>query len=201
MVTTKGITKKTAIKDFDNVRKSGLIALKLKEDDMLEWVRPSDGKDDIMIITALGQAIRFKESGVRAMGRTASGVRGVKIKSNDYVVGMDVVNPLLVKKGVFEVLVVSEHGLGKRTRVSEYKVQGRGGSGIKTMNVTTKTGPIMGARVVNNTELGDLLLISEHGQVVRTPLKSVSKLGRATQGVRIMRFKESDDKVASIAIL
>lgn len=201
MVTTKGTIKKTALKDFENVRKSGLIALKLKEDDMLEWVRPSSGKEDIIIVTALGQAIRFKESGVRVMGRTAAGVRGIKLKSNDYVVGMDVVTPMLVNKGVLEVLVVSENGLGKRTKISEYKVQGRGGSGIKTMNVTGKTGSIMSARVINNTELGDLLLISENGQVVRISLKSVSTLGRATQGVRIMRFKETNDKVASIAIL
>ncbi|KKW42759.1 MAG: gyrase subunit A protein [Candidatus Magasanikbacteria bacterium GW2011_GWA2_56_11] len=201
MVTNKGTIKKTELDDFKNVRRSGLIALKLRPDDMLEWVRPSGGKDDIMIVTALGQAIRFKEHDVRDMGRTASGVRGVRLKSNDHVIGMDVVSPDLVKKKVLELLVVAENGLGKRTDVGEYKVQGRSGSGIKTMNVTDKTGPIINARVINTTDKQDLLLISVKGQVVRTPLKSVPSLGRATQGVRIMRFKEDGDRVANITLL
>ncbi len=201
MVTNKGTIKKTKLSDFKNVRRSGLIALKLKSDDMLEWVRPSTGKQDIMLVTSLGQAIRFKEAGVRAMGRTAAGVRGIKLKSEDQVVGMAVVDPTLAKKKVLEILVISENGLGKRTPTNEYKVQGRGGGGIKTMNITDKTGKIMSARVINNTEENDLLIISTGGQVVRTPLKSVSTLGRATQGVRIMRFKKDGDSVAGIAIL
>lgn len=201
MVTTKGTIKKTALEDFANVRRSGLIALKLKPEDMLEWVQPSSGKDDLMIVTAGGQAIRFKEAGVRAMGRTASGVRGMRLKSKDEIVGMDVVSPELVKQNVLEVLVISENGLGKRTLISEYKVQGRGGSGIKTMAVTEKTGKIISMEVINNTEERDLMIISVKGQVIRTPLKSVSTLGRATQGVRIMRFKEEGDKVASITLL
>ncbi len=201
MVTNRGTIKKTALKDFGNVRRSGLIALKLKPDDFLEWVRPSTGKDDIILVTREGQAIRFKESGIRAMGRTASGVRGMKLKSNDEIVGMDVIEPALVKKGLLELLVISKNGLGKRTDLNEYKVQGRGGSGIKTMAVTPKTGKLVTARVMNNTEEQDILLISVKGQVVRTSLKSVSTLGRATQGVRIMRFKEEGDCVASSAIL
>lgn len=201
MVTTKGTIKKTELSDFASVRRSGLIALKLRPDDLLEWVRPSTGKDDIMIITALGQAIRFRETVVRGMGRAASGVRGMKLKSNDQVVGMDVVSPELVKRKVLELMVVSEHGLGKRTMIEEYKVQGRGGSGIKTMNITDKTGPIVSGRVINNTDEQDLLLISSGGQVVRIPLKSVPTLGRATQGVRIMRFREEGDKVAGTALL
>jgi DNA gyrase subunit A len=201
MVTNKGTIKKSALADFKNVRSSGLIALKLAEDDLLEWVRPSTGKDDIIIATSQGQAIRFKESSLRPMGRTAKGVRGMKLKSSDTVVGMDVVSPELVKKKVFELLVISEHGLGKRTDLNEYKVQGRGGSGIKTMAVTAKTGPIVGMRVINNTEELDILLISTKGQVVRVPLSSVSTLGRATQGVRIMRFKEDGDNVAGMTLL
>ncbi len=201
MVTTKGTIKKTPLNDFGNVRRSGLIALKLKEDDLLEWVRPSSGKDDIMLVTALGQAIRFKESGVRGMGRTAGGVRGMKLKSDDEIVGMGIVEPTLMKNKVLELLVVSEHGLGKRTPIEEYKIQGRGGSGIKTMNVTDKTGPILNGRVINNAEERDLLIISKKGQVVRTPMKSISTLGRATQGVRIMRFKAENDSVASITLL
>ena len=201
MVTKKGIIKKTKIADFFNVRRSGLIALKIKSEDMLEWVRPSTGKDDIMLVTSLGQAIRFKESGVRSMGRTAAGVRGIRLKSEDNIVGMGIVSPALAKKKVVEILVVSENGLGKRTSVQEYKVQGRGGGGIKTMNVTQKTGHIMNARIINNTEEGDLLIISKNGQVIRTPLKKISTLGRATQGIKIMRFKKPDDTVAGITIL
>ncbi|MBI2989976.1 MAG: DNA gyrase subunit A [Candidatus Magasanikbacteria bacterium] len=201
MVTNKGTIKKTALGDFTNVRRSGLIALKLREDDFLKWVRPSGGHHDIVLVTKGGQAIRFKESGVRSMGRSASGVRGIKLRSTDEVIGMDVVEPNLVKKNVLELLVVSEHGLGKRSVISEYKVQGRGGSGIKTLSITNKTGKIVSAHVINNAEPMDLLLISVNGQVVRTPLKSISTLGRATQGVRIMRFKEEGDSVASIALL
>ncbi|KKQ26962.1 MAG: gyrase subunit A protein [Candidatus Magasanikbacteria bacterium GW2011_GWC2_37_14] len=201
MVTNKGTTKKTALTDFANVRHSGLIALKLKTDDMLEWVRPSTGKDEIMIVTAGGQAIRFKEANIRPMGRTASGVRGMRLKSNDYIVGMDVISPDLVKNKVLELLVVSENGLGKRTLINEYKVQGRGGSGIKTMNITPKTGKIISVDVINNTEEKDLMAISVNGQVIRIELKTVSTLGRATQGVRIMRFKEEGDKVASATLL
>lgn len=201
MVTTKGTIKKTAVADFDNVRRSGLIALKLKPEDMLEWVQPSTGKDDVVLTTAGGQAIRFKEAGIRAMGRTASGVRGMRIKSKDEIIGMDVVQSELVKKGVMEILVISENGMGKRTNLQEYKVQGRGGSGIKTMAVTPKTGKIISMEVINNSEEQDLVIISVHGQVIRTPLKAISTLGRATQGIRIMRFKAEGDKVASITLL
>lgn len=201
MVTTKGTIKRTKLDDFKNVRKSGLIALKLKEDDMLKWVRPSTGKDDIMLITAQGQAIRFKESGVRSMGRTAAGVRGMRLKSTDSIVGMGVVAPGAIKQGVLELLVVSVNGLGKRTKLKEYKVQGRGGSGIKTMAITAKTGEIVSARIINTTEEKDLLMISTKGQVVRIKTGSISTLGRATQGVRIMRFKGAGDTIAGIALI
>ncbi|PIR74813.1 MAG: DNA gyrase subunit A [Candidatus Magasanikbacteria bacterium CG10_big_fil_rev_8_21_14_0_10_47_10] len=201
MATTKGTIKKSKIEDFNNVRRSGLIALKLHEDDLLQWVRPSSGKDDVMLVTSHGQAIRFKESNVRPMGRTASGVRGMRLKSSDDIIGMDVVDPELAKRGVLELLVVSENGLGKRTPLNEYKVQGRGGSGIKTMNITDKTGSIINGQIINNAEEHDLLLMSSSGQAVRIPLKSVSTLGRATQGVRIMRFKEAGDTVVTIVTL
>ena len=201
MVTNKGTIKKTKLSDFANVRRGGLIALKLKLDDHLEWVRPSSGKDDIILATKEGQAIRFKESGVRAMGRTAAGVRGMKLKSSDEIVGMDVISPALVKNNILELLVISANGLGKRTKIGEYKVQGRGGSGIKTMAITAKTGTLISARVVNSAEDVDLMLISRKGQVVRTSIKSISTLGRATQGVRVMRFKQAGDTVVSIALL
>jgi len=201
MVTNKGTAKKTAIEDFNNVRRSGLIALKLKNDDNLEWVRPTSGKDDVMIVTSGGQAIRFKEANIRPMGRTASGVRGMRLKSNDHIVGMDVVLTELVKNKILELLVVSENGLGKRTPLDEYKVQSRGGSGIKTMNITPKTGKIISVNIINTTEERDLMAISVKGQVIRTPLKTIPSLGRATQGVRVMRFKEDGDKVASMTLL
>ena len=191
----------TKLDDFKNVRKSGLIALKLKEDDMLEWVRPSNGTNDVMIVTSLGQAIRFQEKNIRAMGRTASGVRAIRLKSTDEVVGMDVLDTGLIKNKILELLVVSENGMGKRTKINEYKVQGRGGSGIKTMAVTQKTGKIMASRIINTTEEQDLMLISVKGQVIRIGVKNVSTLGRATQGVRIMRFKQEGDTVAGIALL
>lgn len=201
MVTNKGTIKKTKLEDFANVRSSGLIAIKLKTDEMLDWVRPSTGKDNIMLVTSGGQAIHIKESDIRAMGRSAAGVRGMKLKSNDLIVGMEVVDPTLIKQKELELLVISANGLGKKTLLNEYKVQGRGGSGIKTMSVTPKTGKIVGARIVNNTEEGDLMMISKKGQVIRTPLKTISSLGRATQGVRIMRFKSDGDVVVSIAKL
>lgn len=201
MTTTKGTIKKTELEDFKSVRRNGIIALKLKEDDMLEWVRPTGGSDTLIMVSADGQAIHLKEKDVRPMGRTAGGVRGMKLKSNDVIVGMDAIPGELLKKGVIELLVLSQHGLGKRTPIEEYKVQGRGGSGIKTMSVTEKTGPIVGSHLVNTSEERDLMVISVNGQVIRTPLKSVSTLGRATQGVRIMRFKDPNDEIASSAIL
>jgi len=203
MVTQKGLIKKTNIEDFKNVRRSGLIALKLKEGDNLEWIRPSSGKDDIVIVTANGQAIRFREKGVRAMGRTAAGVRGIRLKNDeDKIVGMDVViPPSKNNKKVYDVFVMSELGMGKRTSISEYKVQGRGGSGIKTMKTTPKTGNIVSTKLTEKGSEKDLIIISNNGQVIRLPFKSVPRLGRATQGVRLMRFKEADDKVASVTML
>lgn len=199
MVTKGGVIKKTDIKDFDAVRRSGLIALKLKPGDRLEWVEPSSGKDDIVLVTANGQSIRFKEKDVRPMGRTASGVRGLKLKGDDEVVNMDVVSGDM-KVEDLELLVVLKKGFGKRSPLKEYKVQGRGGSGIKTANVTDKTGKIVFSHVVNRKAVSDqdLIIISKQGQVIRLPLKSVNSIGRATQGVRLMRFKEADDSVASV---
>ncbi len=196
MVTKKGHIKKVALEDFDNIRRSGLIAIKLRKDDELKWVEPSTGKDEITLVTAAGQAIRFKESQVRAMGRAASGVRGVRLKGTDRVVGMDIINPELAKTG--QLLIVMANGYGKRSNLNNYKTQGRGGSGIKTAKTTDKTGVIVAAKVVNaNVVDEDMIIISNKGQVIRLSLKSVSVLGRATQGVRLMKFKAAGDKVAS----
>lgn len=202
MVTSQGTIKKTAISDFDNVRRSGLIAIKIKEGDTLLWVKPTTGQDNIMLATAAGQAIRFKEAGVRAMGRTAAGVRGLKLKGDDHVVGMEVLEDGdQVKKNCYHLMVVMRNGYGKRTDVVEYKIQGRGGSGIKTANITKKTGEIVKATIVNAKDERDLFVISEDGQVIRSALSSIPLLGRATQGVKIMRFKKSDDTVATSAIV
>jgi DNA gyrase subunit A len=198
MATTDGTIKKSSIKDFETVRSSGLIAIKLDQDSMLGWVRPTTGTDHIIMVTSDGQSIRMDEKQVRSMGRTAMGVRGMKLKSTDVVVGMEVVAS---NDKTSDLLVISENGLGKRTPLGEYKVQGRGGSGIRTMAVTTKTGPLMAARVVDAAHNDDILMISTKGQVIRTPIKKISQLGRSTQGVRVMRFKAEGDTIASIAIM
>jgi len=200
MVTTKGSIKKVDLADFDNVRRSGLIAIRLRKNDELEWVKPSTGKDHIILVTAQGQAIRFKETQVRAMGRVAAGVRGIRLKGNDQIVAMDVIDTAL--SGIGQLLTIMANGFGKRSNLGSYKVQGRGGSGIKTAKITTKTGTIVGVSVVNSKAVdGDVIIISAQGQVIRLPLKSVNVLGRATQGVRLMRFKEDSDKVVSVAFV
>jgi DNA gyrase subunit A len=201
MVTRSGVIKKAELKDFENVRRSGLIAIKLKDGDRLEWVKPSSGNDEIILITAIGQAIRFREKNVRPMGRAASGVRGIRLKGKDEVVGMDVIDPALVAKNLLDLFVLMENGFGKRTNLKNYKIQGRGGSGVKTAKTTPKTGKIISAEVTSNKDERDLIIISKFGQVIRLPFKSVSTLGRATQGVRLMRFKEVDDRAASVTLI
>jgi DNA gyrase subunit A len=202
MVTNKGTVKKTNIGEFENIRHSGLIAIKLKDGDNLQWVRPTTGSDDVVLVTTQGQAIRFSEKNVRSMGRVASGVRGIRLKSQDQVVGMGVLPSGSTKKiGQVELLVLMSHGYGKRTDLIEYKVQGRGGSGIKTANITKKTGAIVSAHIVATNDPRDLFVVSSAGQVVRSLLSSVSTLGRATQGVRVMRFKKENDTVASVALI
>ena len=202
MVTKKGLIKKTGLDKFSNVRRSGLTAIKLNTGDFLEWVKPSTGKDNIILVTAQGQAIRFKEEKIREMGRGAAGVHGIRIKkSNDEVIGMDIIDG--GKAGMDEqLLVVSDGGFGKRTPLKEYKIQGRGGSGIKTSSVTAKTGALTAAFIVNAKLVNeDLVVISNKGQIIRLPLKSVSIIGRATQGVRLMKFKEEGDQVASVTFV
>jgi DNA gyrase subunit A len=201
MVTNHGTIKKTPFEEFSNVRRSGLIAIKLHDGDDLRWVKPTTGTDEVSLVTKNGQSIRFKESDIRPMGRNAAGVRGIRLKKNDEVVGMDVINPPLAKKGMIEIFTIAENGLGKRTNLNEYKVQGRGGSGIRTMRVTAKTGGVVAAYISNKDDDRDLMLISKNGIVIRVPFSSVSSLGRDTQGVRVMRFKEEGDRVSSVAFL
>lgn len=198
MVTQQGVIKKTEIEAFKKVRRSGLIALKLKGDDQLSWVRASSGKDEIMLVTSHGQAIRFKEQNVREMGRSASGVRGIKLKGDDVIAGMDTITH--GEASGIQLVVVMRNGYGKRTDIKNYKVQNRGGSGIKTANITDKTGNIVRGFIINKDAdiENDIVIISKNGQVIRLPLKSISELGRATQGVRVMKFKQTNDEVAGL---
>lgn len=200
MATTNGVIKKTDIKDFDNVRRSGLIALKLRGGDALEWVRVTSGSDDITLVTKNGMSIRFAEKDVRPMGRTASGVRGIKMKASDQVIGMGT-SPSTADKDGHALMIIMENGMGKQTSLKEYKIQKRGGSGIKTAKITSKTGPVVAGRILKKKDERDLLIISEAGQVIRFGAASIPTLGRATQGVRIMRFKKPGDKVASVTFV
>ncbi|MBI3115120.1 MAG: DNA gyrase subunit A [Candidatus Kerfeldbacteria bacterium] len=201
MVTVQGVIKKVAIEQFKNIRKSGIIAMRVKSGDQLQWVEPSSGNDEIVLTTERGQAIRFRERDVRPMGRAAAGVRGIRLRKEDAVVGMDIIAAHSDIKQA-QLLVVTRHGFGKRTNLSAYKVQGRGGTGILTAEITAKTGPLAVALVVDGAlPKHDLVIISQKGQVIRLPLKSVSTLGRATQGVRLMRFSEAGDKVASVTFI
>lgn len=202
MATSKGTIKKTELSEFKNMRKTGIIAIKLNDGDNLQWVMATSGKDQIVLVTSGGQAIRFSEKDVRAMGRVASGVRGIKLKDKDTIVGMGILGENeSKKKGQKELFVVMENGYGKRSDLIEYKVQGRGGSGIKTANITKKTGNIVSAGLVDAKDKRDIFAVSEAGQVIRTSLSSVPVLGRATQGVRVMRFKKENDTVASVTLI
>lgn len=196
MTTNKGTVKKTKMADFANVRKSGLIAIKLREGDLLDWVRPTSASDQVIIVTRNGQSIRFKEDNARAMGRASMGVRGIRLKGDDEVVAMDVIK----NEDASRLLVVMENGLGKTTSVKEYRFQSRGGSGVKTAHLTPKTGKVIGAGILFENIKGDLVLISKHGQMIRLPIDELPTTGRATQGVYVMRLNEGD-KVASLSIL
>lgn len=196
MTTSKGTIKKTPMADFKNVRKSGLIAIKLREGDFLKWSRLVNKGEQVMIITREGQSIRFSENDVHPTGRASMGVRGIRLKGNDEVVEMDVVKD--INKAVL--LVIMENGLGKCTKVTDYRDQSRGGSGVKTANITTKTGKIIGAKIIEGEDKSDLIMVSKQGQLIRLKLKAIPSQGRTTQGVYLMRLNEND-KVASISVL
>lgn len=198
MQTTQGKIKKTPITEFENVRKSGLIAISLVKGDSLEWVDVTNGRDEIVITTSKGQSIHFKESNVRAMGRTAAGVRAIKLKDEDRVVGMSIIKNN--KKKTY-LLIVTENGYGKKTLISKYKVQSRGGSGIKTAKITNKTGNLISSHILEEgDEEKDLIVSSSKGQTIRTSINSISELGRATQGVKIMKLNK-EETLAAVAIL
>ncbi|MBR3131768.1 DNA gyrase subunit A [Candidatus Saccharibacteria bacterium] len=194
MATKKGTIKKTSVKDFLNIRSNGLIAIKLDVGDELRWVQGTTGKNDIVISTSAGQAIRFNEKDVRAMGRAARGVRGARLRPRDEVVGMDIITDPKQK-----ILAISANGYGKATLASNFPAHKRGGVGIKVASVTTKTGPIVAVHTLD-PEAKDVIMMSSKGQTIRVAVKEIPTLGRATQGVRIMRLSEGDT-VASIGIV
>lgn len=188
LVTKNGTTKKMSGESFKDVRRSGIISIKLDKGDELASALIVEKGDEVMLATSSGQSIRFKESDIREMGRTAGGVRGMKLDKGDEIIGVDV-----IKKGHGDgsFLVMSSNGLGKKTKLSEYKVQNRGGSGIKTAKVTPKTGKLIVAKVLMGDE-EELIAMSKKGQVIRTALKDIPSLGRQTQGVTIMRLRAGD---------
>jgi len=194
MATERGVVKKTDLKDFANIRRTGIIAIKLNEKDALKWVTLVGKGDEVIMATKEGKSIRFKESDTRAMGRSAAGVRGISLKGGDIVNSFDIIRE--AEKAEF--LVVMENGYGKRTPLSQYKVQRRGGSGIITAKITSKTGGVASSHVI--IDEGELLAISKKGQVIKTKIKDIRKTGRAAQGVRIMTLKPGDKLAGTVAL-
>jgi len=193
MTTTHGVVKKTSLSDYSNIRNSGLIAINLDEGDELRWIHLSSGEDDIIISTAFGQAIRFSEKDARPMGRSARGVRGMRLRPGDRVVGADLVQPNK------QLLVMSQSGYGKLTKVENFPAHKRGGVGIKAAIVNTKTGDLVTVRSLD-ADAKEVLMISTHGQTIRLSIKDIPLLGRTTQGVRVMRLN-SGDSVASLGLV
>lgn len=189
--TTKyGVTKRSPVTGFAHIRANGLIAISLRDEDELIAVRLTDGDKQIIIGTRQGKLVRFEETDIRSMGRTAGGVRGIRLKDDDYVVGMEIIEPDQ------EILVVTENGYGKRTPESEYRLQTRGGMGVKTCQITDKNGPLSAVKAVNGTE--DLMLITINGMLIRMDVNDISKTGRSTQGVRLMRLA-GDELISTVA--
>ncbi|MBG9794806.1 DNA gyrase subunit A [Paenibacillus dendritiformis] len=188
--TRHGIVKKTPLDDYINIRKGGLIAINLREDDDLIGVRLTDGQQEIIMGTSNGMSIRFPEKDVRSMGRSATGVKGITLDDDDFVIDMDVVSE------DNDVLIVSSKGYGKRTPMSEYRIQSRGGKGIKTINVTEKNGPVVGLKVVQPEE--DLMIITSLGTIIRMSMEGISQMGRYAQGVKLINIRE-DDSVATVS--
>jgi DNA gyrase subunit A len=192
MITKNGIVKRTALENFSNVRKVGIIAITLKENDRLIEVVKTDGKQDLIIATKKGQAIRFKEEEAREIGRTGQGVIGIRMKENeDEVVGI-----ATCKRST--VMTITENGFGKRTHIDEYRVQGRGGSGVINIKTEGRNGNVVGIRTVSDED--EIIVMSSQGQTIRTPVSGISTIGRNTQGVTIIRM-EKGETVASFAVV
>lgn len=194
MCTVRGVVKKTPFDQYQNVRQTGLIAINLDPGDELKWIRMTDGNNEILISTSQGQAIRFHEKDVRPMGRVARGVRGIRLRAGDQVIGMDIVEK---DSSIF---VISEQGYGKRTKIAQFTAHARGGVGIRSAVVNSKTGNLVGVKTLSGDDTQEVIIISKNGQTIRLGLKDIPELGRATQGVRIMRLNEGD-KVVSLALV
>jgi DNA gyrase subunit A len=190
MCTVRGVVKKTPFEQYANVRTSGLIAINLDEGDELKWIRMTSGDNEVVISTAGGQAIRFHESDARPMGRVSRGVRGIRLRSDDHVIGMDIVEE---NSSIF---VISKYGYGKRTKVSQFTPHKRGGVGIRSAIVNNKTGELIGVKTLSDDDSQEVIIISKNGQTIRLGLKDTPALGRATQGVRIMRLNDGDEAVS-----
>ena len=193
MATKKGTVKTTPLKDYSNIRTNGLIAIKLDDDDELCWIQKTSGNDSILISTSAGQAIRFDEKDVRSMGRTARGVRGVRLRPKDIVVGMD------IARDDAKLMVISQNGYGKLTKISNFPSHKRGGVGIKAAVVNDKTGPIISVKTILD-DSSELIMISSKGQTIRVGINTISVMGRTTQGVKIMSLS-GEDTVASIGLI
>jgi len=193
MCTVRGVVKKTPFAQYQNVRQSGLIAINLDAGDELKWIRMTTGDNEVVISTSQGQAIRFHEKGARPMGRVARGVRGIRLRPNDYVIGMDI-----VEEGS-DIFVISKYGYGKRTKVSQFTPHARGGVGIRSAIVNDKTGELISVKTLVGDDQ-EVIIISQQGQTIRLGLDNIPALGRATQGVRIMRLNDKD-QVVSLALV
>jgi DNA gyrase subunit A len=192
LATRNGVIKKTALREFEEVRRNGKIAMRLDDGDQLIAVRPATNETHVLMISSEGQAIRFKIDDLRDASRTSGGVRGMRLPNGGYVVGVESLDD------GEELLIISERGFGKRTRLDEYPVHGRGGQGVKTLNITDKTGSVAACRIIDPKQ--ELILVSENGIVIRTTVDSISLLGRNTQGVTVMKVSEND-RVAAIAAI
>jgi DNA gyrase subunit A len=194
MCTTRGVVKKTPFEQYQNVRSSGLISINLDDGDELRWIRMTNGDNEVVISTSQGQAIRFHERDVRPMGRVSRGVRGIRLRAGDNVIGMDIVEENA------SIFVISQSGYGKRTRVAQFTPHARGGVGIRSAIVNTKTGKLIGVKTLSEDESQEVIIVSSQGQTIRLGLKNIPLLGRATQGVRIMRLNDGDE-VVSLALV
>jgi len=193
MCTVRGVVKKTPFEQYNNVRQSGLIAINLDEGDELRWIRMTTGEDEIVISTAQGQAIRFHEKDARPMGRVSRGVRGIRLRANDQVIGMDIV------EDGSSIFVISKYGYGKRTKVAQFTAHARGGVGIRSAIVNDKTGELMGVKTLTGDDQ-EVIIISKQGITIRLGINDIPAIGRATQGVRIMRLNDGDE-VVSLALV
>jgi len=194
MCTVRGVVKKTPFEQYQNVRSSGLIAINLDDGDELKWIRMTSGDNEVLISTSQGQAIRFHEKDARPMGRVARGVRGIRLRAGDHVIGMDIVEE---NSSIF---VISKYGYGKRTKVAQFTPHARGGVGIRSAVVNSKTGELIGVKTLSDADEQEVIIISHNGQTIRLGIKDIPALGRATQGVRIMRLNDNDE-VVSLALV